>query len=208
MKTTFNNIIVIIILFFSIIGCSKDSYLTDEGIHNPNITVSKVEYLEANNWKLFDTIVLLIDHYDMRAEVNSAPTFFAVTDFAFGQNTSLENIFETYSADDIRAYIFNKKITLKELENRGQPEQVTSVSGDLFQAFIRTNNDYYVGVRWSSVEPHFLYISKINGEIDSGDISQIPNEERDIDVRMQTQGIIDPEGNMLHVMSNLHNFGY
>ncbi|SFC66878.1 hypothetical protein SAMN04487907_1078 [Zunongwangia mangrovi] len=212
MKNYFLNIAVIVFLGGLLISCDDSPYLTDEGVHDPNIEVSKVEYLEQNDWELFDTLVLLIDHYDMREEVNNAATFFAATDYAFAfNNQPLDSIYSRYPADTIRDYIFNERIMLEELAERGSPLTLNSASGKEFQVFTRTDNDFFAGERWSSVEPDFLYLTKIIGEnIDpiGVDPITIPFEERDISVRMQTQGIIDPDGNMMHVISNTHSFGF
>ena len=195
---------------FYLVSCEEAPYLDDEGLHNPQISVSKTELLEQNSWQLFDTLLLLIDYHDMREQVNSAPTFFAVTDFSFKDlNIPLDSLYKRYPADTLRDYIFNEKIRLEDYD-RDSPKLITSASGKTFQVFVRTDNDFFVDDRWSSVEPNFLYLSKVVGSVDPYGVDPltIPAQERDLNIRAQTQGIIDPNGNMLHVLSNLHTFGF
>lgn len=192
-----------------LISCQKDEYLDDEGLHDAQLNISKVEFLERNSWQLFDTLVLMIDHYNMRDEVNDAPTFFAATDYSFAGLGSLDSIYKKMPADTLRDYIFTEKIKVDDLK-RSEPKSLKSASGKTFQIFIRTDNDFFIGERWSSVEPDFLYLTKIVGTVDpiGVDPSTLPLNERDIDVRAQTTGIIDPNGNMLHVLNNMHRFGF
>lgn len=213
MKNYFYYLFTVMAFIFIVSGCEEAPYLTDEGLHDPNIEVSKVEFLERNSWQLFDTLVLLIDHHNMREEVNNAPTFFAATDYAFEGygNLPLDTLYKRIPADTLRDYIFKEKITLEQLVEEGTPLNVTSASGKSFQVFTRTDNDFFTQTRWSSVEPDFLYLTKVVGEgVDPAgvDPATIPFEERDIDIRMQTQGIIDPNGNILHVIDNQHFFGF
>ena len=61
-------------------SCKKNDYLTDDGIHNAKTPLNTYDYLKSNQYKLFDTFLLVIDKFGLKDELINAKTVFAVTD--------------------------------------------------------------------------------------------------------------------------------
>ncbi len=112
MKKIINNIILLIIIALCAFACTED-YLTDGGIAKAETELTVYDYLKANRYDMFDTLVQIIDSLELEETINSAGTFFAPTDYSI--QLYLESMTDTLvkytEVSDILTY------TLKHLFN-------------------------------------------------------------------------------------------
>lgn len=214
-------------------SCIQD-YLEDGGVHNPNVDKTPYDYLASHPYHMFDTIIEIIDYFDLKNEMNEAATVIIPTDFSVktlmtqrsaylaelhgdeGWVFSLDSLKEQFTADSIRIYFFQDKIELSSAPTT--PTEFLSYSGDgsgyaVYRAESTNSSDWTftsrVGEMAIATKPYFLYMRKIYGtEIDPLDSTvEIDIEERDITAKCQTTGIIcTPTGTVLHVLDNSHVF--
>ena len=129
MKNNNNKLLwLIVITTVVMIGCKKSEYLTDGGVHKSVTALSNYDYLKQNSWQSFDTLITIIDHYNLKDEVNKAATFFAPTDYSIFRfiklkddsvklineqfKYTLNDLYNDINADSIRQYLFKEKIDL------------------------------------------------------------------------------------------------
>ena len=202
---------VICILFAVVLlatSCKKDDYLTDGGTSTAETPLTTYDYLAAHQGKLFDTLLLVVDHYQLKTEINSAGTFFAPTDYSIKsylnskQNQArlidpnaiygLAEMYDQLPADSVRMYLFNEKITLNSVTTA--PVKYTSKANTeaFFNKVLQTDPQYYV---WSSEPVYFLFYGKQYGSLTTN-------------VQCQTTGILTQSGNgtVLNVLRNTHQF--
>ncbi|MES2646178.1 MAG: hypothetical protein V4717_04835 [Bacteroidota bacterium] len=202
-------------------GCKKSGYLTDGGVHTAITPLSNYDYLKQHSWNSFDTLIAIIDHFNLKDEVNQAGTFFAPTDNSIARflkfktdsvqlinennKYSLADMFNQVSADSIRQYLFVDKYSL---ENTPEAvKQVVSVGKTNcgLQKILQTGGEYY---QWGSTPVYSLYFTKIRGSLDDPNAAYDPNNpDNDTRVICQTTGILTNNGsNVLHVLANTHLF--
>lgn len=225
-----------LISFAALLGlasCSKVDYLTDEGVHDPKTPLTTYEYLQANQYKLFDTMLLLVDRFNLRSELEASKTVFAVTDYSIARFMSarqselrlvdesklytLDSLYNRMTADSIRQYFFDEVITLADAVMEPEVKQVTS-KGNTPCGFSKRmwdiadlKNDGGLP-NFTSTPAYGLYYTRIRGALDiPGTIP--PANEADIKILCQTTGIEtssstkDPNYfQVLHVLSNQHTF--
>lgn len=204
------------------VSCKKASYLTDEGLHKAQTPLTTYDYLKQHPWQMFDTLIQIIDHYQLQEEVNGAGTFFAPTDYAIetymkaqrarrqltDENAlyNMDSLWLDIKADSLRQYIFADKIEIASLPAE-DIVQKTSVAGiGMAVRKVRQTSGYN---EWSSAPVYFLNLIKIKGTIDDPDAAPIPNDPfRDVSVQCQTTGILtrNGSGTVLHVLRNQHTF--
>jgi hypothetical protein len=201
-------------------SCKKKDYLTDTGVHNPVTALSNYDYLKQNSWHLFDTLLLVIDKFNLKEEMNAAKTFFAPTNYSISsfmtarlnekQLTSssaqytLDSLYKYITPDSIRQYMFNDKITLDDIdadETKMFPNHIQTQLG-VFKELQRDN----AYTQYSNNPTYLLYLVKVRGSLDvPGTIP--PAGEEDIRVRCQTTGVQTSNGaTILHVLNNQHQF--
>ena len=196
-------ILLSVILFFS---CKKKDYLTDNGVSTAKSSLSTYDYLAQNKYKMFDTLITIIDHYSLKEEVNNAPTFFAPSDYSIHKylqligGGSLETLYGTITADSIRQYFFNQKITLQAAPELPMIIESKGNTNCAIQKIKQTDPQYYT---WSSEPVYFLYYIKVVGELDPPDGTATDEDRK---VVCQTSNIETVSGNMLHVLNNNHIF--
>lgn len=202
------------LVYFS--SCKKDNYLTDGGLHDARTPLTTYEYLKQHKYRLFDTLIMVIDHYNLKDEVNAAPTFFAPTNYSINaylkikddsvkkinenNKYGLSEMYQEITADSIRIYMVKTRI---ELPSTGlQPTTVTN--GANMPSAVQRIQQPKLG-DFSSVPVFSLFYIKVRGALDptSGAVSpDLP----DIKVQCQTTGILPSSGGVLHVLSNQHKF--
>jgi hypothetical protein len=220
MKQYYKFILPILCVFILAVSCKKADYLTDSGVHDAKTPLSTYDYMKQHPWKLFDTLITIIDQYNLRDEVNNANTFFAPTDYAIksymdarlaerqatnaAAEYTMDSLYKYITADSVRQYMFSEKIVLQDL-----PENETRAFASLGKTSmgaykeLQTANDY---TQYTNAPTYFLYLVKIRGELDiPGSVP--PQNEEDIKVRCQTTGIQTSNGaKTLHVLNNQHTF--
>jgi hypothetical protein len=203
-------------------SCKKKDYLIDEGVHSAKTSLDTYEYLKQHSWKFFDTLIILVDYYNLKEEMNSAATVFAPTDYSIRryidikQNAlrlinenlvyTLDSLKKDMKADSIRQYFFNKRITLADAKINPEVDVITS-NGKTQCAFskelLTTSPENYV--QFTSTPTYALLYTYVRGALDVPGVVP-PLNENDINVRCQTTGIEPSSGGILHVLNNQHTF--
>lgn len=208
----------------TIFSC-KRSYTEGGTVLDPHVNMTTYDYLKTN--PLFDTLVLLIDRTNLKDEVNSAGTFFAVSDYSIDNYIKLkkedlatklndENLVYTFDSldyqvlkDSLRAYLFKDRIL-----NADQ-----NTAGRLFKAndgelrLVNLVPDYSYTNDIFTQAPMILYLNKMiansPGETIPTDSTGIGGLQDDqlLKTRCQTSGIITTTG-VLHVLANQHTWTY
>ncbi len=193
--------IAVLSLFFT--SCSKE-YLTDGGVSSAVTEYNTYDYLAANKYNMFDTLLMLIDTLDLKETVNTCGTFFAPNDYSiqnyidFVEDSlketdeeltySLSDLIDELEADDLLQYMLTDKVTRGSSETSGEYETLAgnTVSISTQQT---TDDQYYV---YSDNPVYFLYYTKSGME----------------DEVCQTSGIMTDSGTgtRLHVLNNDHVF--
>lgn len=214
--------IILTLISACIIGvsCNKKDYLTDSGIHNPVTALNNYDYLKQNSWNLFDTLILVIDRFNLKDEFNNANTVFAPTDYSIARfmtdrlneklaisskvEYTLDSLFKYVTADSIKQYMFSEKIALPDLQE-DQTQLFTSLGKTKMGAFkeLQRANQY---TAQSNNPTHLLYLVKVRGELDIPGVVP-PVGEADTRVLCQTTGILTSGGTkVLHALNNQHAF--
>lgn len=197
-------------LIACLISCKKDDYLTDGGQAQEKSSLSTYDYLANHTYRYFDTVILIIDHFNLKDSVNKAGTFFAFTDFSVAtlmtnlQVTTLAELYTKVSSKLVTQYMFgDNSITLTNATMAA--EQKVNWAGDAsaLSAVKKIENTY--GVYLSSSAPVYSYYTlqyvKINGVLD-GSPNIPPGDVTDISIPCQTTGIQTSSGTTLHVLAN------
>lgn len=220
MKQPYKIILPLICAIVIGISCKKNDYLTDSGIHSAITPLSNYDYLKANSYNLFDTLIMVIDRYKLKDEFNSANTVFAPTDYSIARymtdrlnerlatsstaRYSLDTLFKYVNVDSIRQYMFNAKITLPELQEN-ETQLYTSLGQTRMGAFkeLQLANQY---TAQSNNRTYLLYLVRVRGALDVPGVLP-PLGEADTRVLCQTTGILTSNGSkVLHALSNQHVF--
>ena len=187
-------------------ACKKDKYIKDTGLHETTTPLSTYDYLKSGNQ--FDTLVNLINHFNLQDSVNKSATFFAFTDYAiatFMSNAGIANIdalYDSVSSKFITQYMFGAKIGQPDLSlipisypNWGGAATVSQL--------YKTENQQYVYL--TSSAPAFQYYitqyKSIIGKLDTNP-NRPPNDPTDVIVPIQTTGLQTATGTLLNVFVN------
>lgn len=211
-----------LVIFAGAASCKKAAYLTDGGVHNAITPLSTYDYLKQHPWKLFDTLVMVIDHYGLKDKVNAANTFFAPTNYSIGRYMTarliekqavnpaaaytIDSLFKDLKADSILQYVFSDKITLAEAQELQPKLYSPQTSADLRMGVMKELQTSTLYTERSNAATYLLYFVKVRGDVDIPGVIP-PANESDIRVVCQTTGILPENGQrVLHVLSNLHVF--
>lgn len=202
---------IAITLLIASVGCKKDDYLTDGGLAKAVTPQSNYDYLANHRYHYFDTVVLIIDHFNLKDSVNKAGTFFAFTDFSVIalmntlQVTTLNDLYSKVTSKLLTQYLFSDAgITL---DNAGEAaKQYANWAGDAtaLSAVKKIENTYTINLVNSA--PAYSYYTlqyvKINGVLD--DLPNMPPGDMvDVSIPCQTTGIKTSNGaTTLHVLAN------
>jgi hypothetical protein len=208
----------ILIACLLLTACKKEAYLTDGGVSSTRTDLSTYDYLANHQFKMFDTVIAIIDHYNLKEDVNNAKTFFAPTDYTVANyirmkldsvqkinenNTySLDDMYNDITIDSIKQYLFSEMITVS-------AAQETAVNyttmGNTPAAVLKVKQTDPIYYTWSKTPVYLLYYTKVVGTPDIGTID--PNDpEADRRAQCQTTGILTASGGVLHVLINQHIF--
>lgn len=186
-------------------ACTEKDYITDGGLHTAKSNLTTYDYLKNHPYHSFDTLVMAIDHFKLKDEVNRAGTFFAPTDYSilrydFDGKIELESLFRRMTADSIRQYMFTERIQMSDFAN-DIPKIYKNQGNTRWQIAIgKERQTAQQWNQWSGAPVDFFYLTRVRGTLDvpagSGD---------DARSRCQTQGIETTTG-MLHALENRHVF--
>jgi len=200
---------VVIVLMVISASCKKAAYLTDGGTSNAKSSLSTYDYLKGHQYHYFDTVVLLIDHFNLKDSVNKAGTFFAITDFAVNSLmkdlgvATLNDLYSKVSSKFLTQYMFTDKLTLDKASS-AFPVQVPDWAGSTAPAAYGKNQFAYT-VYLTNSAPAFTYYTltyiQINGVLD-GSANAPAGDPPDLVVPCQTTGIQTSTGTTLHVLIN------
>lgn len=203
-------------------SCKKAAYLTDGGVHDPRTPLSTYDYLAQHPWKIFDTLVIVLDHYGLKDKVNTANTFFAPTDYSIARYMTarlaekqavnaaavytLDSLYKDIRADSLQQYLFTDKILLAEAQELQPRLHTSQTETGIKMGVMKEGQTGGVYTERSNAPTYLLYLVKVRGDIDvPGQVP--PANESDIRVLCQTTGILPQNGQkVLHVLSNLHTF--
>jgi hypothetical protein len=204
------HIILTTVLLASLISCKKNDYLTDGGQAQVQSPLSTYDYLASHTYHYFDTVILIIDHFNLKDTVNKAGTFFAFTDFSVTtlmntlQVTNLKDLYSQVSSKLVTQYLFgDNSITLGNATTKAVQKANWAGDGDALSAVKKIENTY--GIYLSNSAPVYTYYTlqyvKINGVLD-GSPNMPPGDVTDISIPCQTTGIQTSSGTTLHVLAN------
>ncbi|HEX6427600.1 MAG TPA: hypothetical protein VF008_07950 [Niastella sp.] len=198
-------------LIACLVSCKKDDYLTDGGLAQAQSPLSTYDYLANHTYHYFDTVILIIDHFNLKDTVNKAGTFFAFTDYSVTtlmnslQVTSLKDLYSQVSSKLITQYLFSdNSITLANATTAAVQKVNWAGDADALSAVNKIQNTYSVDL--ASSAPVFSYYTlqyvKINGVLD-GSPNMPPGDVADVRIPCQTTGIqTSSGGTTLHVLAN------
>ena len=220
------------IITLAVVSCKKKDYLIDGGVHDPHTSLNTYDYLKANQYKLFDTFLLVIDKFNLKQELLDAKTVFAVTDYSIrryitlkqdalrlidiNKTFTLDSLYANITADSVRQYFFDQKITLDEAPVEPEVREITSkgktscgYSKRQWTVLELNGNDPGL-FTWTNNPIYGLYYTRVRGALDVPGVTPPPNEV-DIKVLCQTQGILPKSDKgtydqVLHVLANTHTF--
>lgn len=200
---------ILVMMLTGLFSCKKEAYLTDGGLSNAKSSLSTYDYLKGNKYHYFDTVILLIDHFNLKDSVNKAGTFFAFTDFSVQSLmttlgvTSLDDLYANVTSALLTQYMFSdSSLTLANASTT--PKQVANWSGSAaLSAIDKIQLSYQVYLTNSA--PIFDYYTlqyvQINGVLDNS--SGAPaGDPADTYISCQTTGIQTATGTTLHVLIN------
>lgn len=217
MKKYIGIYIVFCMIIFT--SCKKDEYKNDGGLSNAYVDMTTYDYLKSN--PKFDSLVKVIDRAGLKDAVNGDVTFFVTTNYGIvdyvrakknekAQQIGNENfdfgikdIPAAELSDSLKTYLFAGKI------NR---DQIT-VSGKLYNSLLgpTTNIQYMIKMRRSFEYATYLnYVDYVNyvkviGTVDDDELDpdNIPDDQLDRAVEVQTSGIVTKTG-VIHVLNGNH----
>jgi hypothetical protein len=215
---------LILLAATGLLSCKK-SYVIGGDVFKANVNMSTYDYLKTNH--AFDTLVLMIDKMQLKSDVNSSGTFFAMTNYSIHnfllvkqaqlqQQNNNENFKLKFDdldfaslKDSLRAYMFKDKYTLSNLTQTGV--YPTALDGEKRFINLHPNTDYNNGIFTTPAQ--YIFLTKVVpltpggpvpvdvAGVNAADPSQL------LGTLCQTTGIITTTG-ILHVLSNSHTFTY
>ncbi|WP_214071822.1 hypothetical protein [Mucilaginibacter sp. dw_454] len=211
-----------ITVFYS---CKKEDTIGGK-LFDAHVNMTTYDYLKTNH--LFDTLVIMIDKMNLKDEVNSSGTFFAITNYDIHnyvlakqnqlqiQNND-ENLKFTFDSlnfttlkDSLRAYMFKGKYTRDNLNATGTLATADDGELRLIQLIPTTA---YTGTLFPT-EPEYINLTKLVANqyftlppvLDTNTVKQL-DPSQFLRTVCQTTGILTTTG-VLHVLSNDHTFTY
>ncbi len=191
-------------LALAVHGCKKDDYLDDGGVHTAITPLSNYDYLAAQKYHDFDTVLMIIDHFGLKDSVNEAGTFFAPTNYNIKrllqarQIGTLDSFYTLASSKLITQYMFSD--TSITLDNATPTVKTYDNWADTIAGVKKIAETY--GAVTSVFTYYTLQYVKINGYLD-GTPGAPAQDPLDAILDCQTTGIRTSAGNTtLHVLSN------
>jgi len=221
------NIIKLIIAFAvaSIVfaACKKDNYIVGGKLESNTTTLSTYDYLKSNRFKIFDTLLMVVDKAGLKDVINQKGiTFYAPTDLSIKSYLQAKtllaqkvNPFAQYSIDtlikydlntfkdSLNAYIIPSTVTYSSLTQNGVVFN-TAKSGS--RAVISYEKTYDPNLGYTTVvstAPSVEYYTFIKGALPSVVVASAIPDTIGVRVLCQTTGLTTATG-QLNVLSNSH----
>lgn len=222
MKNIIKLIIVIAIANIMLASCKKD-YIIGGKLESTTTNLTTYDYLKNNRFKMFDTLLMLVDKAGLKDKINQKGiTFYAPTDFSINKYLAkrtkaaqIKNIFAVYTidtlmkydlagfADSIGMYIIPKTITSGSLTSNGVILN-TAMSGVQAVVSYEQTTDPNLGYNPAvNTIPQVEYYSLVIGTLPSTVVSADLDPSVAIRVLCQTSGLTTATG-QLNVLSNSH----
>jgi len=207
-----------------LLSCKK-SYVIGGSLFKANVNMTTYDYLKTNH--AFDTLVIMIDKMQLKNDVNTSGTFFAMTNysihnFILAKQTQLQfqlndenfklkfdSLDFTSLKDSLRAYMFKDKYTRDNLNQTGV--YATALDGEKRLINMRPTTDYTNTI--FTTDPQYIYLTKVVPLTPGGPVPVDITGVQQVDPSQllttlcQTTGIITTTG-ILHVLNNNHTFTY
>ena len=219
MKTIYISLMAVLVGFSA---CKKAAYLTDDGLHQAEVNQTTYDYLASHPNHMFDTLLMVIDHFGMKEEVNNAQTFWVPTDYSISryyeglrlsrlnedENATYEfdDFLEDLNVDSVRTYLYSDG---QHSLNNAKTDYTAMDNGTAVDGFAY-NKQLQPQGQWSYQDVYFLYYIKVRGEPDAtapdGSVRVDRNDVADTRILCQTTGIKTASGTVLNILSNQHTF--
>jgi hypothetical protein len=222
---TFKLFILCAFLVTAFYSCKKEDVIGGK-LFTAKVNMTTYDYLKTNH--LFDTLVIMIDKTNLKDEVNSSGTFFALTNYAIHNfvlakqqqlqiQENDENLKFTFDSlnfaslkDSLRAYMFKAKFTRENLTSTGT--LATADDGEVRLIQLKPTTDYTSTL--FTTDPQYIYLCKLVATkdfplppvLDTTTVKQL-DPSQILSTLCQTTGILTTTG-VLHVLSNDHTFTY
>lgn len=211
-----------LLLCAGFIACEKAAYLTDDGLHVEEVNQTTYDYLASHPHGMFDTLLLVIDHFNLKNEINAAKTFWVPSDYSVNRyfqlkrdsvllvdenaQYSFDQFLDDIPVDSLKAYIYND--AQYNLQSATVNYSTISNAAGL-DGFVYHKQKQAQGA-WSYQPIYYLYYIKIRGEADQigadGIVTVKEDDQADLRVLCQTTGIKTSSGTLLNVLANTHTF--
>ena len=189
-----------------LLACKKDKYIEETGLHATSTSQTTYEYLQSEGQ--FDTLVSLINHFNLKDSVNKSATIFAFTDYAaklFMQDAgigSLPAFYDSVSSGFITQYLFGSQIGESDLGL--VPAAYPNWGGSKAPCSLwKIENLQYVYL--TSSAPAFSYY-RIQYKSVMGVDDEAPGrpsgDPTDITLTCQSTGLLTSTNSLVHVFAN------
>lgn len=198
-------------------SCKKD-YAIDGGKSEENVNMTTYDYLKSK--PIFSSLVHLIDRAGLKDAVNQQCTFFATTNYGVDEYLKAmkniraielgdENITYTLDSiplwrlDSLKTYIFPGKLERNGLTTKGSFHVSNFGSMNNVRLKLGLSRSYSYGNYVDYVD--FVTYTKVIGtdDADELDLDQIPSDQIDKTVFVQSSGIITTNG-VVHALDGFH----
>lgn len=186
----------------SMVSCNKD-YVAGGGLSKATTSLGTYDYLASNQYHIFDSVLLVIDHFGLKDSLNSSGSFFAPTDYCLNrylinnQFHSLDSLYNHISSKFITQFMFPD--TSLTLANTTTNVTLYPNWADTLAGVKKTGFNY--GAASSTFSYYILQYVQINGALD-GLPSTPTGDPTDAVLNCQTTGIKTSSGTNLNVLAN------
>jgi len=222
MKNIIKLIIVIAIANMMLASCKKN-YIIGGKLESTTTNLSTYDYLKNNRFKMFDTLLMLVDKAGLKDEINQKGiTFYAPTDFSINKylakkTAEVQNvdIFAKYTidtlikydlatfADSIKTYIIPQTVTYASLNANGVILNTAKSGARALVSYEQTTDPNLGYNPVVNTIPQVEYYSLVIGTLPSTVVSVDLDPSVAIRVLCQTSGLTTATG-QLNVLSNSH----
>ncbi|MGZ3751030.1 MAG: fasciclin domain-containing protein [Mucilaginibacter sp.] len=223
MKNIFKLLIVFAAANIVFVACKKDNYIVGGKLESTTTPLTTYDYLKSNRYKMFDTLLMVIDKAGLKDVINAkgitfyAPTDFAINNYLQAKTKEAQQIdpFAQYSIDtlikydlntfkdSLNTYIIPQTVVYKSLTENGIAFN-TAKSGS--QAVISYEKTYDPNLGYTSAvstAPSIEYYTFIKGKLPPAFVASTIPDTVGVRVLCQTSGLTTSTG-QLNVLSNSH----
>src|ERR1700743_1590536 len=110
MKNIIKYMAVAIVMAIVFNGCKKNDYIVGGKLESTTTPLTTYDYLKNNRFKMFDTLLMLVDKAGLKDVINQKGiTFYAPTDYAI-DNYLLKRTLEVQNSDPFKKYTIDTLI--------------------------------------------------------------------------------------------------